>query len=115
MVRKIHIWILTMMIFTLFVGNTAVNAANAYYINTKTATVNVGDEDNRLVLEIKNFPLLSAVTIPLSPCCSTFAIFSFQEVHFGFLVDCDKFLISSTSLLSSSPTFTVGECTLSEY
>ena len=43
-----------MMIFTLFVGNTAVNAANAYYINTKTATVNVGDEDNRLVLEIKN-------------------------------------------------------------
>ena len=54
MVRKIHIWILTMMIFTLFVGNTAVNAANAYYINTKTATVNVGDEDNRLVLEIKN-------------------------------------------------------------
>ena len=42
------------MIFTLFVGNTAVNAANAYYINTKTATVNVGDEDNRLVLEIKN-------------------------------------------------------------
>ena len=54
MVRKIHIWILTMMIFTLFVGNTAVSAANAYYINTKTATVNVGDEDNRLVLEIKN-------------------------------------------------------------
>ena len=54
MVRKIHIWILTMMIFTLFVGNTAVNAANAYYINTKTATVNVGDEGNRLVLEIKN-------------------------------------------------------------
>ena len=42
------------MILTLFVGNTAVSAANAYYINTKTATVNVGDEDNRLSLEIKN-------------------------------------------------------------
>ena len=42
------------MILTLFAGSMAVQAANRFYINTKKATVNIGDEDNKLVLEIRN-------------------------------------------------------------
>ncbi len=53
MIRKIRILILTM-ILTLFAGSMAVQAANRFYINTKKATVNIGDEDNKLVLEIRN-------------------------------------------------------------
>ena len=53
MIRKIRILILAM-ILTLFAGSMAVQAANRFYINTKKATVNIGDVDNKLVLEIKN-------------------------------------------------------------
>ncbi|MCH5249968.1 MAG: carbohydrate binding domain-containing protein [Lachnospiraceae bacterium] len=52
MKKRVHILLLTFIVM-LFAGSLAVNAASSFKINHKTATVNVGDVNNKLVLTIE--------------------------------------------------------------
>ncbi len=55
MKKKVHIALLAMLLTLLF-GSVAVHAEGSFFINMKTATINIGDEENQLVLEIEKLP-----------------------------------------------------------
>ncbi len=55
MKKKVQIALLTMLLTLLF-GSVAVHAEGSFFINMKTATINIGDEENQLVLEIEKLP-----------------------------------------------------------
>lgn len=50
--QSVKLLVLTF-ILTFFAGGLAVRAAGSFYINLRNATVNIGDSDNKLLLEIK--------------------------------------------------------------
>ena len=53
--KKVYALLLTLLL-TLLIGGMAVYAESSFGINIKTATVNIGDEKNPLVLEIEKLP-----------------------------------------------------------
>ncbi|MEZ3475000.1 MAG: carbohydrate binding domain-containing protein [Lachnospiraceae bacterium] len=55
MKKKVQIALLAMLLTLLF-GSVAVHAEGSFFINMKTATINIGDEENQLVLEIEKLP-----------------------------------------------------------
>lgn len=55
MKKKVQIALLTILLTLLF-GSVAVHAEGSFFINMKTATINIGDEENQLVLEIEKLP-----------------------------------------------------------
>lgn len=55
MKKKVQITLLTILLTLLF-GSVAVHAEGSFFINMKTATINIGDEENQLVLEIEKLP-----------------------------------------------------------